>query len=63
MNIIVKQVYREPGTKCQICGGPADLTLKPGTPDVPEAPDPLDLCHPCAKRFIKMLEDAELQGG
>lgn len=63
MRAIVKQVYRAPGARCQICGGSADLTLRPGVPDAPEAPEPLDLCHACAKRFLKMLEDAEQRDG
>jgi hypothetical protein len=32
----------------------ADLTLHP--PDPKSGPPPLSLCHPCSKRFLKMLE-------
>jgi len=59
MKMSVSTVYREPGAKCQICGGTADLTLKPGNPNAPGAPPPLDLCHPCAQRFITMLRSEE----
>jgi hypothetical protein len=56
MRIVVTEGARDRPSTCQLCGRVADLTLRPDPAAAADAPPPLDLCHECARTFVRALD-------
>lgn len=58
MKIEVVPTVRLDQPRCAGCGQSAHLTLRPNQAQTEAGLKPLDLCHDCARRFLRMLNDS-----